>query len=116
MSIDFNMSSTDEEIQIPEEDILDVDLLITSVEERPLLWDKTLDSYSDRNEKRKCWRDIFSIMKPGFEELDIKDQKIIGKIKKIAFCVFFNYVLLGVVIFKISIIKYYTDILNENTE
>lgn len=37
ISIDFNMSSTDEEIQIPEEDILDVDLLITSVEERLLL-------------------------------------------------------------------------------
>lgn len=33
-------------------------------------------------------------MKPGFEELDVKDQKITGKLKKIA-----NYVLLGVVIF-----------------
>jgi len=94
MSIDFNMSSTDEETQILDEDILDVDLLIASVEERPLLWDKTLDSYSDRNEKRKCWRDIFCRMKPGFEELDIKDQKIIGKLKKIAY-----YSLLGVVIF-----------------
>lgn len=41
MSIDFNMSSTDEEAQILDEDILDVDLLIASVEERPLLWDKT---------------------------------------------------------------------------
>jgi len=61
------------------EDILDVDLLTTSIEERPLLWDKTLDLYSDRNEKRKCWRDIFCKMKPGFEELHIKDQKIIGK-------------------------------------
>jgi len=58
------MSSTDEEIHIFGEDILDVDLLITSVEERPLLWDKMLDSYSDRNKKRKCWRDIFCIMKP----------------------------------------------------
>jgi len=94
MSIDFNMSSTDEETQILDEDILDVDLLIASVEERPLLRDKTLDSYSDRNEKRKCWRDIFCIMKPGFEELDIKDQKLIGKLKKIAY-----YSLLSVAIF-----------------
>jgi hypothetical protein len=31
----------------------------------------------------KCWGDIFCIMKPGFEELNIKDQKIIGKLKKI---------------------------------
>jgi hypothetical protein len=44
MSIDFNMSSTDEEIHILEEDISDIDLLISSVEERPLLWDKALDS------------------------------------------------------------------------
>jgi len=43
------MSSTGEEIQI-HEDILDVDLLITSVEERPLLWDKTLET---RTETRK---------------------------------------------------------------
>jgi len=64
MSIDFNMSSTDE-------DNLDVGLLITSVEERPLLWDNTLDSYSDRNDKRKRCRDIFCITKPGFEELDL---------------------------------------------
>jgi hypothetical protein len=41
MSIDFNMSSTDEEIHILEEDILDVNLLITLVEERPISWDKT---------------------------------------------------------------------------
>ncbi|KAL4104427.1 hypothetical protein QTP88_019728 [Uroleucon formosanum] len=72
------MSSTDEEIQVLDEDILDVDLLITLVEENPLLWDKTLDSYSDRNEKRKCWKDMFCKIKPGFEEMDIKDQKIIG--------------------------------------
>jgi hypothetical protein len=37
MSIDFNMSSTDEEIHMLEDDILDIDLLITSVDERPLL-------------------------------------------------------------------------------
>jgi len=77
------MSSTDEEIQIREEDILDVDLLIATVDERPKLWDKTLDSHSDRNEKRKCWRDILCIMKPRFKELHIKDQKIIGKLKKL---------------------------------
>jgi len=53
------MSSTDEETQVLDEDILDVDLLITLVEEKPILCDKTIDSYSDRNEKRKCWRDVF---------------------------------------------------------
>lgn len=80
MHVLFNISSTDEEIQVLDEDILDVDLLITLVEENPLSWDKTLDSYSNRNEKRKCRRNIFCKIKPGFEEMDIKDQKIIGKL------------------------------------
>jgi len=74
------MSSTDEETQVLDEDIVDVDLLITLVEEKPILWNKTIDSYSDRNEKRKCWRDVFCKIKPGFEEMDFKDQKIIGKL------------------------------------
>ncbi|KAL4135172.1 hypothetical protein QTP88_006813 [Uroleucon formosanum] len=94
------MSSTDEEIQVLDEDILDVDLLITLVEANPLLWDKTLDSYSDGNEKRKCWKHIFCKIKPGFEEMDIKDQKIIEI--RIEY-----YVLLGVVIFEI--LKYYNN-------
>jgi len=33
---------------------LDVELLILLVESRPILWDKTLDKCSDRNEKRKA--------------------------------------------------------------
>jgi len=36
-------------------------------------------SYLDRNEKR-CWRDVFCKIKSGFEEMDLKDQKIIGKL------------------------------------
>jgi len=79
------MSLTDEEIQIREEDILDIDLLIATVEEIPMLWDKTLDSCSDQNEKRKCWRDIVCIMKPGFEDLHKVNQKIIGQLKKLLF-------------------------------
>ena len=51
-------------------DILDHDLLRTSIEEMPLLWDKTIDSYLDRNERRKCWKDIFCKMKPVFKELN----------------------------------------------
>lgn len=106
------MSSTDEEIQVLDEDILDVDLLITLVEANPLLWDKTLDSYSDRNEKRKCWKHIFCKIKPGFEEMDIKDQKIIGKLLKLVIFIYLEirieyYVLLGVVIFEI--LKYYNN-------
>ncbi|KAF0729640.1 MADF domain-containing protein [Aphis craccivora] len=43
----------------------------------PVLWDKTLDKFSDRNEKRKAWREVFGLIKPGFEHLQSKDQKLI---------------------------------------
>jgi len=50
-SINFNMTTSDEETRISDEHIFYVELLITSIEQRPLLWNKTLNSYSRRNEK-----------------------------------------------------------------
>jgi len=57
---------------------LDIERLISLVESRPILWDKTLDKFSDRNEKRKAWREVFGLTNPGFEHLEFKDQKLIG--------------------------------------
>jgi len=39
---------------------LDIDLLISLVEARPVLWDKTDDIYRDRNETKKAWREVCS--------------------------------------------------------
>jgi len=36
----------------------DIDLLISLVEARHVLWDKTDDIYKDRNEMEKAWREI----------------------------------------------------------
>jgi hypothetical protein len=59
MSINFNTYSLDENSQILDKDILDIDPLMTSIEERPLLWKKTMNSYSGQNKRRKYWRDMF---------------------------------------------------------
>jgi len=56
---------------------LDIELLISLVESRPILWDKTLDKFSDRNEKRKAWKEVFGSTNPGFENFEFKDQKLI---------------------------------------
>ena len=32
----------------------DIDLLISLVEARPVLWDRTVDTYKDRNETKKA--------------------------------------------------------------
>jgi len=47
---------------------LDIDLLISPVEARPVLWDKTDDIYKDRNE-RKAWREVCICFQEDFEAL-----------------------------------------------
>lgn len=71
----FAQSEIDTELLDAE---LDIELLISLIENRPILWDKTLDKFSDRNEKRKAWQEVFGLMRRGFEDLQHKDQKLIG--------------------------------------
>jgi len=55
----------------------DINLLISVVEARPVLWDKTDDIYKDRNETRKAWREVCMCLQEDFETL--------GDIQKNAF-------------------------------
>jgi len=47
----------------------DIDLLISLVEVRLLLWDKTDDIYNERNEKKKAWREVCTCLQEDFEAL-----------------------------------------------
>ncbi|XP_076663647.1 uncharacterized protein LOC143366437 [Andrena cerasifolii] len=48
---------------------INIELLITHVEGRPVLWDKTLDIYKDRNQTKKAWKEVCKKLKSNFEEL-----------------------------------------------
>ena len=37
---------------------VDSEILITLVQERPILWDKTLESYKDGNLTQSMWREV----------------------------------------------------------
>jgi hypothetical protein len=51
----------------------DIDLLISLVEARPVLWDKTDDIYKDRNKTKKAWRESCICLQEDFEALrDVK--------------------------------------------
>lgn len=39
--------------------ILDIDYIISLVEAKFVLWDKTLEIYEDQNETKKTWIEIF---------------------------------------------------------
>ena len=48
---------------------INIELLITHVQSRPVLWDKTLDIYKDRNQTKKAWKEVCKKLKSNFEEL-----------------------------------------------
>jgi hypothetical protein len=60
-------------------DEISTELLIILVEERPAIWDKTLDSYKHKKLKESAWREICVTLKENFEELEQKQRQDFGK-------------------------------------
>ncbi|XP_068084807.1 uncharacterized protein [Anabrus simplex] len=58
---------------------VDSEILITLVQARPVLWDKTLDIYKDRNATRKAWREVCLELKPDFDVIEDKEKNAFGK-------------------------------------
>lgn len=58
----------------------DTEKLISLVEARPALYDKTLKSYSDRQIKQKLWADISATLIGRWELLTPQEKTEIGKI------------------------------------
>jgi len=57
----------------------DVEFLITLVQERPVLWDKGLELYKDRNATKNAWREVLIELNPEFDALDDKEKNLFGK-------------------------------------
>ena len=58
---------------------IDIEILISEVQARSLLWDKSLNKYSDRYLKRAAWKEIFILLYPDYEKVSSQNQKLIGK-------------------------------------
>ena len=53
----------------------DIDFLISLVEAKPVLWDKTDDIYRDRIEAKNAWRKVCIRLQEDFEAHgDVKDN------------------------------------------
>jgi len=53
----------------------EIELLISLVEARPVLWNKTVDIYKDRNETKKAGRELCIYLQENFETLvDVKKR------------------------------------------
>lgn len=59
--------------------VIDNDILISLVEARPVLWDKSLDTFKDRNATREAWKQVCCELKNDFEEMESKEKNAFGK-------------------------------------
>ena len=57
----------------------DIDLLISLVEARPVLWDKTNDIYKKRTEMKMAWREVSICLQEIFEALRDFQKNAFGK-------------------------------------
>lgn len=60
---------------------INTELLISLVEERPVIWDKTLNLYKDKKSKESAWKEICVALNKDFEELEQKQRQNFGKLK-----------------------------------
>lgn len=63
---------------MPKDFKYDVIQLIQCVRDRPCLWDKSLENYKDRVERRTAWEEIFCILDPAYEQMSMEDKRITG--------------------------------------
>jgi hypothetical protein len=56
-----------------------IELLMSFVEARPVLWDKSSDVYKDRDSTRKAWKEVCVRLKEDFEELSDNEKNTFGK-------------------------------------
>ncbi|XP_046673246.1 uncharacterized protein LOC124362627 [Homalodisca vitripennis] len=72
------MSETQEVVAVETDEDIDMEKLIMFVEERSLLWDKSIEEYKDRNKNREAWREICHALFPGFEDKSASEKKQLG--------------------------------------
>lgn len=58
---------------------INVENLISLVQNRPVLWDKTLEIYKDKNLRTAGWREICIILNEDSEEMEEKNRQDYGK-------------------------------------
>lgn len=54
------------------------ELLISLVEQNPVLWDKTLELYKNRVATQAAWKGIMVIIDPNFETKEEKTRQTLG--------------------------------------
>lgn len=65
---------------------VDVDRLISAVQSKPVLWDKTCEKYKDKFKTQEAWKVVCVEIFYDFDEFCVTKQMELGKYLKIHFC------------------------------
>lgn len=57
---------------------IDVELLISLVENRPIIWDNTIENYRERNIRAAAWREVAVSLNDEFDHMDEVDRQAYG--------------------------------------
>lgn len=68
---------------------IDIEMLISLVENRPVLWDKTSESYKIKQLNFTAWMDICKMIHPSFDTLSYKEKNEFGKFTLIIYSLLF---------------------------
>jgi len=59
--------------------VFNTDLLISLVEARSMLWDKTGDIYKERNQTKKAWKEVCICLQEDFKALGDVQKNTFGE-------------------------------------
>ncbi|XP_042909165.1 uncharacterized protein [Parasteatoda tepidariorum] len=59
---------------------IDTELLIRLIEERPCLWDRTLEEYKLKTVTIEAWNEVFRLLNPDFESLPVIEKREFGNV------------------------------------
>ncbi|XP_071051352.1 uncharacterized protein [Onthophagus taurus] len=54
---------------------VDTDLLITLIEARPVLWDKSEENYKNKNGTANAWEEVFNALNADYQKMQEKEKK-----------------------------------------
>ena len=57
----------------------DTELLIMEIQNRPVLWDPSLEGYRNKMKKNDAWTEVCTVFHPDFELMENAKQKQIRK-------------------------------------
>lgn len=58
---------------------VDVDRLISAVQSKPVLWDKTCEKYKDKFKTQEAWKDVCVEIFTDYDEFDVTTKMELGK-------------------------------------